>query len=482
MDYLRQFFDTQKLLIVYGILGAATGFCVLMWAKHPFRWLLGIAVILLLAVLYQVPIPTENLDSRLPEHFRLFFKFWVFVLGVVTILTLAHLIGTVYRYYRGERPPEITDEGYPDIDSAWEEIQIRMSQARIDLTTQRLYLLIGPDEMTSSTIVEAADVQLFAEAPQTPDAPIHAYAVSDGVMLSLSGVSAFGPQGLNPTSLGRLKHLMKKIEELNEELPVLRGIAVLLPFEWATSSDALRQASALREDLQTIRSILRVQAPTLAIFCLRQSDSGFNEFAARMPENLRLSRCGFSVPRSIPFRGEVVSKGISWMSEWFLSWSLRLMVEDIQQKEGNSRLMRMNCEMRRNKLQLAHVLDSAFTMHTQSDPILFRGCYFAAISPEPESRAFVAGLLRSPRGRLLADHLLATWAKDAEKYDRRYRLAAWIMAGLTALFCLPVWYFGVIGHMERVGRTSWGWVGLICLAAIWPAVLLLPRTRRKAAV
>ncbi|HEU5115048.1 MAG TPA: hypothetical protein VFT74_00075, partial [Isosphaeraceae bacterium] len=198
------------------------------------------------------------------------------------------------------------------------------------------------------------------------------------------------------------------------------------------------------------------------------------------PENLRLSRCGFSVPRSIPFRGDVVARGISWMSEWFLSWSLRLMVEDILQKDGNSRLMRMSCEMRRSKSQLAQVLDAAFTMHTQSDPILFRGCYFAAISPEPESRAFVAGLLRSPRGRLLADNLLATWAKDANKNDRLYRRASWALAVLTALFCLPIWYFGVIGRLQEVGMQAVGWIGLFGLVAVWPVVLLLPKFRRKA--
>ncbi len=301
-------------------------------------------------------------------------------------------------------------------------------------------------------------------------------------MLSLSGVSAFGPHGLNPTAIGRLQHLMKKIHDQNQEMPILRGIAVLLPFEWATGPDALRQASALREDLQTIRSLLGIQAPTVAIFCLRQSDGGFNEFAARMPENLRLSRCGFSVPRSIPFRGDVVARGISWMSEWFLSWSLRLMVEDILQKDGNSRLMRMNCEMRRNKTQLAQVLDAAFTMHTQSDPILFRGCYFAAISPEPESRAFVAGLLRSPRGRLLADHLLASWAKDADKNDRVYRRVAWSMAALTALLCAPIWFFGVIERLEPLGLASAGWIGLVSLAAIWPLAIFLPRLRRKSPV
>ncbi len=171
MDYLRTFFNTQKLLIIYGILGAASTFFVLMWSKHPVRWLLGIAVVVFLAVLYQVPIPTQDLDPRLPEHFRSFFKVWVFVLGVVMLLTLAHLIAVVYRHFRGEKPPESTEEGFQDIDAAWDEILIHLSQARIDLSTQRLYLLLGPDETISSTIVEAADLQLFASAPQAPMRP-----------------------------------------------------------------------------------------------------------------------------------------------------------------------------------------------------------------------------------------------------------------------------------------------------------------------
>jgi type VI secretion system protein ImpL len=141
--------------------------------------------------------------------------------------------------------------------------------------------------------------------------------------------------------------------------------------------------------------------------------------------------------------------------------------------------MRMNCDMRRNKAQLAQVLDAALTMHTQSDPVLFRGCYFAAIGPEPESRAFVAGLLRSPRGRLLADHPLTTWAAGARRADRLYHRAAWALAGLCALFCLPTWYFGVIGRLEHVGMQAVGWTGLVTLAAVWPAALLLPGRFRK---
>ncbi len=210
MSLLKSFFNAQGMLVLYGVLGGVAAFCALMWSKHPVRWLLFIAVVVFAVVLYQYPIPTQNLDTRLPGHFREFFNLWIFLLGVLTLLTLAHLIGTVYRFYRGEKPPESAEAGFPDIDAAWDEIVIRLSQARIDLSTQKLYLLVGPDEMTSATIVEAADLQLFASAPQAPDAPIHAYAVADGVLLSLSGVSAFGPLGLNPSSIERLKHLLSE--------------------------------------------------------------------------------------------------------------------------------------------------------------------------------------------------------------------------------------------------------------------------------
>src|SRR5262249_57761770 len=127
----------------------------------------------------------------------------------------------------------------------------------------------------------------------------------------------------------------------NPERPILRGVAVLLPLEWASSPDGLQRVVAVRDDLQTIRRAFKVRCTTVSVFCLRDSLPGFNEFASRLPPNLRHSRCGFSVPRSYTFGADVVRPGMRWMAQWFQSWSLNLMVQDVRDKEGNSRLLTM---------------------------------------------------------------------------------------------------------------------------------------------
>ena len=85
------------------------------------------------------------------------------------------------------------------------------------------------------------------------------------------------------------------------------------------------------------------------------------------------------------------------------------------------------------------IMEAAFSTHRESEPVLFRGCYFLATGAEPHEQAFSAGLFRSPRGRIFADHLVTQWTEEAERDDRHYRRIARGIGLAGAPLTLLVW-------------------------------------------
>ena len=162
--------------------------------------------------------------------------------------------------------------------------------------------------------------------------------------MSCGGASSLGRQGREGTA--RLEHLCRLVARLAPERPPLRGVAVLLPMDGAPGPEAPAEITGLRDDLQAIRAAFKVQCPTYVVMVPQGASHGFEEFAARMPANLRQGRCGFSVPVSRPFGGEVLRQGLGWLIQWFQSWSLNLMVQDIGDRDGNGRLLRMVASLR----------------------------------------------------------------------------------------------------------------------------------------
>ncbi len=432
------------------------------------RWLLVLAVGGLVLVAGRLPVPP--LDPRLPAVFAdpWRFKLWVFCLAVATLLLGTHLVTSYLGWARAETVENAGETKYPEIDAAWQEITIQLSHARIDPTTQSLYLLIAPDEALAASVVDAAGLTLFADGPASPESPIHCYAVADALLLTCSGASSLGGGGTD-----QLEYLCSLLTAATPETPMLRGIAVLLPFDWASGPDPIRRSAPVRDDIQTIRRAFQVRCPILTIFCMNESMPGFTEFAARLPRNLRQSRCGFSVPSSLVFGPEITHRGMSWMVRWFQSWSLHSMVQDIKNQEGNSRLLGMNATFQQNKDVLAAMLEVGMTLLRHAEPVFFRGCYFVACAPQVENQAFAAGLLRGKKGRLMADSELVSWSLDADRSDVGYRRACLAIAGVVFAVCLPVWKWAIFYHLSQAesGKSWLGWLGLALIALTWAVVL-----------
>jgi type VI protein secretion system component VasK len=436
-------------------------------ARWSWRWLVALLV-MLGCVLFLVVLPSrypssQFLDPDLPGPFLEHFWAWVlaFLLGLsFSAFFLVRAIRAARPASRAEATPSELAGAYPDIEAAWEEILLQLGRAQIDPAGLPAFLILAPGEEGTELLIRSAGLQLFAQAPAAPSAPIHAYATADGVLLGASGASAFGMQGTE--GVRRLEALCRLILARWPDCPTVRGVVVLFPISWAGQPDSIKWATYFRDDLRAIQRVLKIRCPVFAVFPEMETVPGFAEFLARMPPALRQGRCGFAVPTSQPFSGDLIQRGLVWMAGWFHGWGLSLMAEDLFNQAGNNHLFSLDNEFRRYRKRLKAVVEAALATPREAEPPLFRGCYFAATGEGAADQAFSAGLLRGPRGRVLADHLVARWTRDAEADDRHYRrlaLGVGITGGLLALFA---WLFIIV----QTGN-PWWWAGPIALAVAW---------------
>jgi hypothetical protein len=435
-------------------------------------WLLGLALIasavLFLLVLPRAYPPQKRLaDSALPTYFLPYFWAWM----LVAILGLA---GSSLTLWRLLRPSPSVRSGGP-LDEAWAALLARLGQARVDLARQPVHLVLAPDgdvERKVGDLVRAADLRIVAEAPAGP-APVHAFVVPEGALLCCDGAWA---GGLHADGAVRLDDLGRKLRARGPGRPVVTGLAVLFPIDWADRPQSLDQAAVAGEGVQILYDALQVRCPVLALFSGLETVPGSAEFIRRMaaidPRKTEI-RVGFEVPGSRPLDRDLARGAIDWIASWFHAGVLDLLAAGPLDYRGNTELVGFVTEFRGRRRRLAQLLEVAFLPLPHDDePILFRGGYFAASGDGPGARAFVPGLFLGPRRPILSGRHAAPWTAGAIRGDARYR---WAALGLGLAVALPsafVWRHVV----SRNGVV--GWVGLVALASAWAIVLLWPRLAR----
>lgn len=453
-------------LMFVGALFAPAGLKARLWKAR--WWLLGL-VALAVAWVFLFDLPSRfppRVTMPRPYHAHYWTWLLLFLFGAVGAGLAA--VGQL-RAARRAAGAAHAEEGFPDIDAAWDEILLHFGQAKIDPAAQRYYLLIGPDAPTIATLVEAAGLQVFAEGPSAPG-PLHAWATSDGVLLGCAGACNLGDPG-NPAASARLEHLTRHLLALQPDCSAVRGVAVLMPMGWCARTESVKEAGAVRDDLQVVRRVLGVQPPVFVVLTGMEEVPGLVEFAARLasqssPQMLD-QRVGFAVPIDQTFSGDLVGRGLTWQSGWFHNWILNLLAGDPANHAGNAELVLLDSEFRRYRRRLRAVLEAALLTHKQSEPVLFRGCYFVATGSGRHDRAFAAGLLRGSRSRFIADHVASDWTEEASRLDRAYGRAALALALVGGLACLAVWLRVITPRLETPA-----WVVLGLLGVAWVLVAL----------
>jgi type VI secretion system protein ImpL len=455
-----------------GVSLAAVGAYLL--ARWSFRWFL-VVVALTVVVVFLFVLPAyapsrEFLEPGLPAVFLEYFWAWVllFLAGMfVSTVVLARVLRSALPE-RAEVAPEEWAGRFPEIDDAWEEVRVRLGHAGIDPANQHVVAALAPHEDWAAALVRAADAPVFAQGPDA-DAPVHAYATAEGVLLTASGASGFGTQAADGAL--RAEYVGRLLRDVNPACPPARAVVVVFPIQWAGQPDSVKWAAALRDDLQALQRALAVRCPVFAVFTEMETAPGFTEFLARMPPALRQSRCGFAIPSSQAFSGDLIQRGLVWMSGWFHGWVLSLMSDDLLNPSGNQQLFCLDHEFRRYRKRLRALAEAAFSTHRETEPVMLRGCYFTATGAGPDEQAFAAGLLKGPRGRVHTEHAAACWTARAEEDDRYYRRVALVVGLVGGLLTLLGWV-----AILALSRDPWWAAGLGAVVVAWGVTLFRLRT------
>jgi type VI secretion system protein ImpL len=354
-------------------------------------------------------------------------------------------------------------ERFPELADAWREIDVRLSQARIDTRAGRAVMILAPNEDWAAALIDACGTPLFARAPEAA-AAVHAYATADTILITAVGASSFGTQ--EPGGSLRLEAIGRLIREWNPECPPLRGVVVVFPIRWAGQPDSVKWVAALRDDLHALFRASQVRCPVFAVFTEMETVPGFTELLGRMPELYKQARCGFAVPASRTFDGGLIQAGLDWMTGWFQGWAINLMAEDLLNHAGNQRLFGLVQEFRRYRKRLRSPLEVAFATHQKDEPVRFRGCYFTATGGSLDEQAFVSAVLGGRHGRVHTEHTATCWTGQAMENDRAYRRVALAIGSVGAILWLPGWL-----SILALAHNPWWSVGLIALIAAWAAAL-----------
>jgi len=469
VSFLQNLFSRFYYWLDFMVLAAVLGAAAFLWSKRSWRLLAILAVIALSVVcLFWLPrrYPSRTfLDPRLPQLFIEYFWTWVLVLSLAAIFSvvyLARLLIALRPAAPAEAAPSDLEGRFPEIDSAWEEILIRLGQAQINLSDQHVYLIIAPDENKAASLINSAGLPLFAQGPDVPS-PIHVYATSEGVLLSCAGASALGTADAEGSA--RMEYLCRRLLSQQPDCPIVRGVALVFPIDWAAQPDAVKTATAARDDLRAIERVLQVRCPVFAVISQMETVPGFTEFIERMPAAMRQNRCGFAIPSTQVFSGDLIQRGMIWMSGWFHSWILNQVAEDLLGQAGNNWLISLDHEFRNLRKRLRNILEATFSTLRGTEPVLFRGCYFVACGASPNEQAFAAGLVRGVRGRIISEHRLTEWTTEAEVEDRHFKRVALAVGIVGVLLALVAWYY-------IATLTPLGWVGVIALSVTWIIALV----------
>src|SRR5262249_7523055 len=150
---------------------------------------------------------------------------------------------------RAEVAPAEWAGRFPEIDSAWEEVRVRLGHAGINPANQHAVVALAPHEDWAAALVRSAGAPVFPQGPDA-DAPVDAVATAEGALLRAWGASGFGTQAtdgpLRAEYLGRLLH------DLTPACPPARAVVVVFPIQWAGQPDSVKWAAAVRDDLQAL--------------------------------------------------------------------------------------------------------------------------------------------------------------------------------------------------------------------------------------
>ncbi len=241
----------------------------------------------------------------------------------------------------------------------------------------------------------------------------------------------------------RLQYTCQLLRRIRQPLCAVNGILTVFDFEalQGTAREAEELERAIRSDLGMVSRGLGLRAPTTALVAGLEKEPGFRELVRRVGrERASAQRFGqrFDL-RSLATPAEIAALTVH-VSGAFEDWVHMLFKErGALSRPGNTSLYGLLCKVRSNlKTRLAEILAGGFgydpERDTQSEPVLFSGCYFAATGDSEDRQAFVQGVF----DKLVEEQEDVEWTQKALVYDRRYRIAGYLGRALDVMLVASI--------------------------------------------
>jgi hypothetical protein len=279
---------------------------------------------------------------------------------------------------------------------------------------------------------------------------------------SMSAEQAFAPAAakvpaLTPAATAeeerRMEYLCRLVRRVRRPLSPINGLLALLPYALIERGplEATEVQRALRRDIFALRRTLQIRCPATALVVGMEAESGFRELVRRVGRERAAAQRfgkGFSLANSPT--AERLEALCAHACGAFEDWVYNLFREKgALSRPGNTKLYGLLCKIRRNlQGRLSGILVSGLARDPEQDPqwepLLFGGCYFAAVGETEDRQAFVKGVFE----KLPEQQEELQWTERALSEDERYRQSAHLLLGLDLLLLLTLcgmaafrWFF-----------------------------------------
>jgi hypothetical protein len=242
--------------------------------------------------------------------------------------------------------------------------------------------------------------------------------------------------------LERLHYVCQMLRRARQPLCALNGILVLLPMRLILGSqretDELQRA--VRGDLRAVGRVLELQCPVTALVVGMEGEPGFRELVRRVGrERAAVQRFGQRYDLRSIATPEEMQALCAHVCGAFEDWVYTLFREQgALSRPGNTQLYALLCKVRLTmKHRLAEILAGAFGYdphRSRDNPVLFSGCYFAAIGTSDDRQAFVKGVFN----KLTEEQEQVEWTPRAVRNNRRYLWAAYLGLAFDAVIVVAL--------------------------------------------
>jgi hypothetical protein len=240
----------------------------------------------------------------------------------------------------------------------------------------------------------------------------------------------------------RLHYVGQLLRRARQPLCAINGVLVLLPMRLILGSqretDELQRA--VRGDLRAVGRVLELQCPVTALVVGMEGEPGFRELVRRVGrERAAVQRFGQRYDLRSIATPEEMQALCAHVCGAFEDWVYTLFREQgALSRPGNTQLYALLCKVRLTmKHRLAEILAGAFGYdphRSRDNPVLFSGCYFAAIGTSDDRQAFVKGVFN----KLTEEQEQVEWTPRALRSNRRYLWAAYLGLALDAVLVVAL--------------------------------------------